>query len=165
MITPNPNLQQLRDIHFTRWIPAWLTLPELIVMVVVSLVLLIFGFYIWNKRRKQRYTIHYAMQRLDQLEKLMLFNPENIHVAAELSIIIRRTALYYFQRDDVAGLAGRDWLQFLNKSGQTTQFTSEAGQLLIDAPYRKINYEDLTALIELTKNWLKVIRKTKMKGT
>jgi hypothetical protein len=90
-------------------------------------------------------------------------NPKNINIAAEISTLIRRTALYYFERNTIASLSGQAWLTFLNDSGKTQAFTDTAGQLLIDAPYRKHHHADLAPLLALTKDWLVTIAKTKSK--
>ena len=120
--------------------------------------------YSWYQKRKRRFTVKYALQQLRSLKELMQDNPQNINIAAEVSILMRRTALHYFNRDVVAGLSGENWLRFLNESGHTTQFTTEAGQLLIDAPYRKNHGADLAPLFVLTENWLTAIARVNRKG-
>lgn len=156
----NPALQQLKDIHLPPVIPVWLTAPGWIILYIVTVALFSYGIYIWYSRRKQRYTIKYALQQLNQLK---IHNPDDINIAAEISTLIRRTALYYFQRDAIAGLSGQDWLVFLNDSGRTTEFTTVTGQLLLDAPYRKNNHDDLAPLFALTQRWLAVIAKRNRK--
>jgi len=161
----NPGLQQLKDIHLPKSIPMWLTAPGWIALYMIATGLIGYGIYYWYKRKKQGYTIQYAMNQLNQLQTLATHNPENINIAAEISTLIRRTALYYFRRDRIAGLSGQDWLNFLNNSGNTTLFTAEAGQLLIDAPYRQYHHGDLAPLFSLTQHWLITIAKSKRKET
>lgn len=150
----NPALQQLKDIHLPPAIHRWPVAPGWIILYVLAIALIIYLVIYWYHRKKRRYTVNFAMQRLSQLKGLMSDNPQNINVAAEISTLIRRTALYYYHRDVIAGLSGQNWLRFLNESGHTTEFTAETGQLLVDAPYRKQHNADLTPLFNLTENWL-----------
>lgn len=155
----NPTLQQLKDIHLPHAICMWPIAPGWIILYFAALGLLIYLLYYYYRKRKQRYIVNYALRQLNQLKELKQNNnnPQNINIAAELSTLIRRTALYYFNRNVIAGLSGQNWLQFLNESGRTTQFTADAGQLLIEAPYRKNQDADLTTLFTLTENWLLAI--------
>jgi hypothetical protein len=160
-MTPNPSLQQLKDIHLPHAIYMWPTAPGWVLLYILSIAILGYGINLWYQKRKRRFTIKFALQQLNQLQTLTSYNPDKINIAAEISTLIRRTALYYFQRDAIAGLCGQDWLKFLNASGNTTEFTNAAGQLLIDAPYRKTNETDIAPLFALTQNWLTAIRKEK----
>lgn len=159
----NPALQQLNDIHLPKAIHMWPTAPGWIVLYMIAGGLISYAIYYGYQSRKRRYTIKYAARKLNQLQALSQHNPDNINIAAEISTLIRRTALYYFQREAIAGLSGQDWLKFLNDSGNTTQFTAAVGQLLIDAPYRQYNNADLTPLFALTQQWLIAIVKSKKK--
>lgn len=161
MTTPNPALQQLKDIHLPHAVAMWPVAPGWIVLYLLTLTLLIYTIYRWRQKRKRSRAIQYAHQRLATLRQLQQHNSDNINIAAELSTLIRRTALYYFQRDAIAGLSGKEWLTFLNNSGHTDQFTDKAGQLLLDAPYRKQNSTDLEPLFNLTEQWLTTIAKAK----
>jgi hypothetical protein len=159
----NPVLQQLKDIHLPEAIPMWPTAEGWIGLYAIAAGLIIYGSYYLYQTRKRLSTVKYAGRRLNQLQALNLSNPDNINIATEISTLIRRTALYYFQRDAIAGLSGQTWLHFLNESGNTTEFTTETGQLLIDAPYRQHNNADLTSLFTLTQHWLTTIVKSKKK--
>jgi hypothetical protein len=159
----NPALQQLKDIHLPPSISMWPTTPGWILLTIASSVLILTFIYYGYQKRKQRQVVKYTLLQLQQLKLLMQHNPQNINIAAEISTLIRRTALYYFKRDAIAGLSGQHWLTFLNDSGHTSEFTTEAGLLLIDAPYRKHNHSDLTALFTLTENWLATIARIKKK--
>lgn len=160
MTTPNPALQQLKDIHLPNAVHMWPVAPGWIVLYVLALSMLIYGIYAWQQKRKRRLAIQYARQQLNALRKLAKDNADNINIAAEISTLIRRTALYYFKRDAIAGLSGKAWLTFLNNSGHTDQFTDQAEHLLLNAPYRKQNSTDLEPLFKLTEQWLTTIAKT-----
>lgn len=159
MNTPNPALQQLKDIHLPRAVSMWPTAPGWIMLYFILLIFTAYCLYKWLQRNKRLRAIRYARQRLMQLRALCTNNTDNINIAVELSTLIRRTALYYFPRESIAGLSGTAWLEFLNRSGKTNQFTDTSGRLLIDAPYRKQNNADIAPLFALTEKWLNTIAK------
>ncbi|MES2216965.1 MAG: DUF4381 domain-containing protein [Pseudomonadota bacterium] len=152
-------LQQLKDIHLPQHINMLPTAPGWIILYVILLVLTSYLIYVWYKHIKRKATVKFALAKLNKLKDSSVATPENIHIAVEISALLRRTALYYFRREEIAGLSGNAWLEFLNRSGNTTQFTEATGRLLIDAPYRKHNTHDLSPLFALTQAWLLTISK------
>lgn len=165
----NTELQQLKDIHLPPAINMWPIAPGWIILFALLLSAIIFFFQrklsawlaFYFLRNKKKKAVKFALKKLGQLKSLMAKNPDDIHIAAEISTLIRRTALSYFHREEIAGLSGNEWLNFLNRSGNTDQFTQETGRLLIDAPYRKNITTDLAPLFVLTENWLITISKKK----
>lgn len=155
----NSDIQQLKDIHLPHAISMWPTAPGWIILFATVLGLIIYLIYFLIKRNQRKSTVKFALTKLKKLKELSAENPDNINIAAEISTLIRRTTLYYYRREEIAGLSGQDWLNFLNRSGGTNQFTESTGLLLIDAPYRKTNTADLTALFALTQDWLVTISK------
>lgn len=151
-------LQQLKDIHLPQAISWWPLAPGWFVLLAVLCGLLIYLFYLFYQKTKQKYVVKYALTKLKRLAKE---DPSDRNLAAEISTLIRRTALHYFNRTEIAGLTGQAWLEFLNRSGNTQQFTTAAGYLLIDAPYRKNNPSDLAPLFAIAETWLVTISKKK----
>ncbi|QDY69619.1 DUF4381 domain-containing protein [Qingshengfaniella alkalisoli] len=56
---------------------------------------------------------------------------------AQIAEILRRTALAAYPREQVAGLSGSPWLEFLDNCGAGVLFGETVGQELLVAPYRK----------------------------
>jgi hypothetical protein len=160
----NPALQQLKDIHLPHAISTWPTAPGWIILITIATMIIGYLIYRYFQRRRSLYTVKFAFLMLNKLKALTVSNPEKINIAAEVSTLIRRTALHYFHREDIAGLTGLAWLTFLNNSGNTNDFTDGTGELLISAPYRKENPEDLSSLFAITQLWLENIAKQKRKG-
>lgn len=76
----------------------------------------------------------------------------------QLSIFIREVALYYYPQQNIAGLCGIKWLQFLDQTGHTQEFSQGIGQLLVDAPYQATyNNAPLIPLFDLVHGWLQQI--------
>lgn len=153
----NPALKQLKDIHLPQAIGTWPIaagwIGLCILIFIVLCVIIVKVYRIMKKRRPMRY----AFKRLQQLRQEAKDSRNQVDVAEALSSLVRRCALYSFDRDMVAGLAGERWLQFLNESGNTQAFTSEAGKLLVDVPYRKQHTENLDRLFTIVYDWLSVI--------
>src|SRR5438477_7311097 len=106
----NPELQQLKDIHLPPAIPMWPMAPGWIFLSILILGFLSYGISIVFRRYQKKKPIRFALARL---KVLMSENSENTNIAAELSTLIRRTALSYFHREEIAGLSGHNWLHFL----------------------------------------------------
>lgn len=160
----NPALAQLKDIHLPHAITMWPVAPGWIILLAIVLGGGFYASYIFYKRIKRQRTIKFALSKLKTFPDLLTDNPQNINIAAEISTLIRRTALYYFPRETIAGLAGQEWVNFLNRSGNGAPFTDKAGQILLVAPYSKQHSFDLLPLISATENWLLAISSAKSPG-
>jgi Ca-activated chloride channel family protein len=79
-------------------------------------------------------------------------------LAAELAILVRRTALDAFPRETVAPLSGAAWLAFLDRSYGGDEFSQGAGRLLASAPYQRAPAVDdaRPELVMLVRRWIKV---------
>lgn len=67
--------------------------------------------------------------------------------------ILRRTALAAYPREQVAGLYGEDWINFISQSSDSIHFSSELSRVLSEAPYRETPAnQDLT---HLARHWVK----------
>ena len=74
---------------------------------------------------------------------------------AQIAEILRRTALAAYPRQQVAGLTGARWLEFLNRHYPGNGFQGEVGQLLLLAPYRKSAPATATALAHEARAWIR----------
>lgn len=75
-----------------------------------------------------------------------------------LSLLVRRTALAAFPRQEVTLLGGPAWLAFLDRSYGGSEFSQGVGRLLASGPYRPIPLDDseFQSLVELIRRWIKV---------
>jgi hypothetical protein len=148
-----PQQLPLKDIHIpdaiSWWPPAigWWLLALLVILLVVG--------GIWLYKRLTRKT---AIKTAKNLLLAIKQNTEtdNQQKLIELSKLVRRTVISNMPRADVASLTGQDWLLFLDNSVKDAAFTNGIGQLLADAPYRKISPSDdqISQLISLCQDWL-----------
>ena len=149
-------LLQLKDIHFPAnpsiWPLAlgWWLLLGLCLVVAVWLILTIRKYFSIKKHKRMLFG------ELAQLEKKLKDSPDK-SIIAETNILLRRLALAYYPNKRVASLTGGDWLEFLDESGNTKNFSRGAGRILIDAPYRSGKLENYNGeeFIPLIRHWVK----------
>jgi GAF domain-containing protein len=77
-------------------------------------------------------------------------------LATQLSLLLKRTALAAFPREQVASLSGAAWLGFLDRTSDATEFSRGVGQWLARASYspEEPGADQLAALVELTRRWI-----------
>ena len=77
---------------------------------------------------------------------------------AQLTMLVRRTALAAFPREQVAPLAGAAWLAFLDRSYDGHEFSEGVGRLLLSGPYQQSppDHSELPSLVALVRRWIKV---------
>jgi len=133
------------------WPPAsgwWLLLA-------IIFFLSIWLFLIVQKRNRIRQKKKIVLNRLDALISKIKKNPSN-ETLAEINTLLRQLAINTHSRADIASLTGIDWLEFLDKSGKTREFTRGAGRILIEAPYQAGNLSNLNLeeFIPLIRKWV-----------
>jgi Domain of unknown function (DUF4381) len=72
----------------------------------------------------------------------------------DLASLVRRTALAAFRRNEVASLAGVEWLAFLDRTADTRAFSEGEGRGLEIMAYRPTP-EDVRPLIGAVRHWIK----------
>ncbi len=144
-------LSELRDVIYPVdpgfWPPAigWWIVLILVILCLIGAVYLFRLVYL-------RMTESSFVKEVDALVQL-----QPREAVVELSILMRRIAITRFPRNSVAGLSGEDWLQFLDQSGNTNQFTAGPGRALVSAPYSDLTPEDLNPLFKICRDWAKSV--------
>lgn len=143
----------LRDIHLPEPLGWWP--PAIGWWLLLALVLLLLGGLYLIHRRKHRITpARLALQALGTLENDAAIPPREKLQA--LSALMKRVALSSTApRTDVASLTGAAWLQWLDETAGTTDFSQGPGRFLLDLPYRPAPTEaELADLSRLCREWL-----------
>ncbi len=150
----NPIPLDLKDIHEPAAISGWPPAIGWWLLAMVIPLLMVLSIWIY-KRLSRRTAIKTAYKILAEIKQDATL--DNLQTLRELSVLIRRVAISVSPRDLAAGLTGRQWLAFLDRSVKGMPFSEGIGQLLADAPYRKMSPTDqeVYQLIELCQNWLK----------
>ena len=131
----------LRDLHLPEAISWWPLAPGW--WVVISLALLALGYLlrIWLRRRARGAARRYAMQQLKALVQEYEQHKDLVIFGSKVSALLRRTMLAYAPRQDVAGLTGDDWLDWLDQGLAQPVFANGPGRQILDLPYRDPNSE------------------------
>lgn len=150
----NPTLLDLKDIHEPEaigwWPPAigwWI-----VAVAIPLLIILLVWFY---KRLTRKTALKTANKILAEIKQDT--SRDNLQKLRDLSVLVRRVAISVSPRAKAAGLTGRQWLEFLDRSLKGLPFSEGVGQLLADAPYRKTSptEQEISQLINLCEDWLK----------
>lgn len=149
-------LAQLRDIHtpapVSNWPPApgWFILAALLLIAVVALTWWLFRRW-WDNRYRRE-----AMRELESLRAGFGAGSDPAGFLTDYSALLKRAALSHYPRGAVAHLTGEAWVEFLDKSAGTNEFSMGAGQVLIDGNYRPIDEAiDIDELHRLGRYWIR----------
>jgi len=157
MNSPVTNELPLRDIHLpdavSWWPPAigWWILP-------IIIALLGYGIYKFIQLKKQQQKTAYrkmALKELSQIKSEFINQPASMECLRAISHLLRRIALSYLPREDVASLTGTQWVSQLNHLAQEATFTNTHTELLVHGPYKKQFDFDQGELFESCEKWIK----------
>ncbi len=137
----SPEQIPLRDLHLPEAISWWPLAPGW--WVVIGIVLVGLGFLLraWLRTRARGAARRYAMRQLDVLEQQFNEHRDPVAFGSDLSELLRRTMLAYAPRQDVAGLTGDAWLQWLDRDLAQPLFSNGPGRQILELPYRKPSIE------------------------
>ena len=145
----------LRDIHLPDPIgwwplaPGWWGVSGLLVLTLA-------GIFWWRHKKNHPSStpLEAALAELDRLEA-----DETVPAREKLqalSILMKRTAMSMKGRTTVAGLAGDEWLEWLDEAWPgEARFTRGVGRLLWQGPYRQQpDLGELPHIFSLCRQWL-----------
>lgn len=150
---PTPDqLSQLRDLHLPPPVSWWPMAPGWWCLIALLLGGSAYLAFIITRRYVQGRARRFALQLLTRYEQQARSKQQGFS-AAELSALLKRVALAYFPRAQVAPLQGDAWLLFLNQTAKGLDFNT-VRDLLIHAPYQPYTNLDLSPLLVLTRAWI-----------
>lgn len=153
MQMPMDPLAELRDIHLPPAPAFWPPAPGWWIVAALGVAALALGtrltLSIWRRGRGRRAATRALAQLRERYQR-----GEALHViVAELATTLRRAAMCRHPRQQVAGLTGRKWLEYLDDDSR--QFTEGIGRCLATAPYARDESVDLDALLSLCEAWVR----------
>ncbi|WP_460232371.1 DUF4381 domain-containing protein [Aurantivibrio plasticivorans] len=153
----NDPLAQLRDIHLPPEIGLWpIALGWWIVLAVIIIAAVGVIVFFLNKRRGGN---HYRQQALSLLDvswhQYQASGDARQHLA-ELTRILRRTAITAYPHYPIQSLSGKCWLRFLDACDDrsNSEFSNGAGQAIATLPYQESINQDLKPLHQCVKMWI-----------
>lgn len=157
MANPQP-LAQLRDIHLPAPVgwwplaPGWYALSLIIMGLSFVALYFIYQVYIHGRAKRQ------ALQLLETYVTEYQKDNNSQLISAKISELLRRVALVYFPRRDVASLQGQAWLDFLNQTSQSINF-NPVRECLLELPYQQNKDMNIKPLLTRTRAWIKQRRR------
>lgn len=133
----NPEQLPLRDIHLPEAIGWWPLAPGWWLLIAIALAALALTLRGYLQRRARGAARRQALRQLVELTVDYEQHRDATVFMAQLSSLLRRTMLAYAPRDEVAGLTGDAWLEWLDRDFDAPRFRSEAGRKLLELPYRR----------------------------
>lgn len=150
---PMDPLSGLRDIHLPPPPELWPPAPGWWLLAVVAVVALgfalRFAFATWRRGRARRA----AVRAIGALRDRHAAGESSRTLVGELATLVRRTAMIRHPRGLVAGLTGRDWLEFLDDDEH--HFTRGDGASLASAPYARGEPVNFDALLAVCERWVR----------
>jgi hypothetical protein len=151
---PQDALAQLRDIHLPDpigwWPPAvgWYVVAGLFMLLLYSVIHFSVRYWL-NGRSKRR-----ALRILASYQQAYMKSRDSQVASARISELLKRVALVYYPRLQVASLQGQAWINFLNETSHALDFNLIAA-LLIECPYQPASKQDLLPLFDFAVQWIK----------
>jgi hypothetical protein len=147
-------LAQLRDIHTPGMIETWPPAPGWWMLAAFGTLLVIAGFaWLYRHWRANRYRRE-AMSELVRLLETWHKNEDAQAYLEALQKLLKRTALSSFPREEVASLTGEAWVQFLDRTTKSHNFSVGEAEVLIDGNYRPDISVDIEILHLVAKSWI-----------
>ncbi|MBM7073098.1 DUF4381 domain-containing protein [Shewanella sp. 202IG2-18] len=150
MNASNPALAQLKDIQTPDAIGVWPLAIGYWVALVIAILAIVGLIYFYKKNKQQSLVKKAALSELNQIE---IQNTQEF--AVQINAILKRAALSYLKREQVAAIDGENWYQFLD----STLTESKKGQFkaLLNQRYSKqgLSNEQKQQLKTLAILWIK----------
>jgi len=154
----NPEEIPLRDLHLpemTGWwpmAPGWWVLVGLAACGLLYLAWQAFRKFQRNAARRR------ALSQLRYLKAEYSWTGDALSLGVRLSELLRRAMLAYAPRDEVAGLTGSNWLEWLDRGLPERIFSEGPGRNIESLPYRKPDLDtsdfDIDGLIDAVRQRL-----------
>jgi len=153
----------LRDIHLpdsVSWWPlaiGWWLLPLLVVLISFS----VYKFVKYKKKNKKIAYKKIAFNEFNSLRAQYKNNENSAELIRDISALLRRIALSYLPRENVASLTGSQWIEQLNHLCSQEIFTNEIASQLENAPYMPQSNFDNKKLLATCESWIQALPETR----
>lgn len=160
----DPEQIPLRDLHLPEAIGWWPLAPGwwmLMALAVFGLLYLLYRAWLrWRSNRPRRI----ALRELKKLRSDYRHGMDAISLSKQLSQLLRRAMLAYVSRDEVAGLTGQSWLEWLDRGLEGQPFTTGAGRLIGSLPYVRTDRSDAEIDIAAVMDAVRLRLQTPLEG-
>jgi hypothetical protein len=162
-LTSPDALKDLADIVVpdpVSWTPqtwGWWVLAGALLVAAVLLAIRQVRRFMANRYRRE------ALQEWAALEASLASEDRRAAALGELAVLLKRTALSAWPRDEVASLSGRTWIDFLRRHGGRAGIDERMERLLDDAEYHpaalaSVSLSDAHACARAARHWIECHR-------
>lgn len=152
----NPEELPLRDIHLPDPIGWWPPAPGWWMLAGLMLAVIAWLFWRWQQQKCAEQGLESALLELERLQRQYGTNTKEL--LRELSVLLRRVAISQYGRQTVAGLTGAAWVKFLDDKAGKPLFGGKLAHLLTEIPYRPETQAETKAVLQATREWIKLQR-------
>ena len=153
-MTEDTLLSNLKDIHMPPEVPFWPPAFGWWILLFLSiLIAYILSFWLWHSYKLRRPKIE-ALRILEDIQNQYNLTNDIILTLVRLSKLMRRVAITFYENEEVASLHGLAWLEFLDKTGKTDDFTKGVGKILGTGIYMKEPSFEIDSLFSIVKKWM-----------
>lgn len=148
--------EQMWGLKELAWPDAIPFVPQTTGWLIVALMLLTLLAWLAWRARKRWLKNAYRREALKSIDA-MRANPS---VAAQLPLVLRRSALVAYERRDVASLRGAEWTGWLNESAGRELFSADAARTLDGLAYgrEQLSPADIEPLLAASRDWVRLHR-------
>lgn len=141
----------LADIHTPQAISAWPPAYGWWILLALAIVLLIALVHQWRKRKAERLAQKLALIELDNI------NLNDFAAGQQINAILKRAAMHYFGRENIASLNGTTWQCFLVNSlkRQYNNDTKFDNSWVSFAYSQKVEAQQVIEFHQFAKLWVK----------
>jgi len=133
----DPEQIPLRDLHLPEAIGWWPLAPGWWLLIALGVAVLGYLLRIYLRTYARGAARRHAMRQLNALTAEFEQHHDAVAFSSGLSELLRRTMLAYAPRQEVAGLTGDAWLEWLDRDLDQPRFQSATGKKLLEMPYRR----------------------------
>ena len=132
----DPSDLPLRDLHLPEAVGWWPLAPGWWLLILLGAIavtwLLLRSWRRWRFNAARRH----ALALLQEVETDYLADRNPVRLGRRVSELLRRAMLAYAPREEVAGLTGENWLQWLDQGLPVPYFHTDGGKSLLQLPYQ-----------------------------
>ncbi len=147
-------LAKLHDIHLPVPVNWWPLAPGWYALLILVFILIGLLIYVTRRTYLNGQPKRQALQLLAIYERKYQVERDSQSCSMKISELLRRVALVYFPREEVASLQGEAWLTFLSRTSKRIDF-NQLRDYLLEIPYQAASGIDLQPLFYGARAWIK----------
>ena len=164
-------LEQLADIHLPMEISYWPPAPGWWILAILLLLAISYVMRTLITRRHLQKICKAALAELDKCYEefsaasSLEINESKMRYINGVNSVLKRVAMVHYSQSEVAGLGGRDWVDFIREKGDSSLLDSEITEALSFGRFQTQCEFDADALNELGHSWINSLYHTSNRQT